>query len=74
MKFSLPRGPTLTKTKKKIKIQTFGKRKKGSEDMVDSYLSKNLVLIRLMVSEKTRFTYDGQTDGRRTPTSRHWFC
>ncbi len=41
------------------KVQNFEKWKKWFGDMVDSYLSTNLALIWLMVSEKTYYT-DGQ--------------
>ena len=70
MKFSLPYGPMLTKMKKLIKIQKFKILKNGKRGLEIWWIAtfpQNLVLIPLMVSEKTHFMDD---DGRRMPAPR----
>ncbi len=78
MKFSLPLGPMLTKTEKKIvkiqKSKIFKNGKIGLEIWWIATFPQNLALIRLTVSEKTYFTDD---DGRTTDTCARtcaWTC
>ncbi len=71
--FHTHRAPCLRKREKirfrkfwENKQKTTNEQQKWSRDNVDSYLSTNMTLIRLTVSEKKRFTED---DGQATTTA-----
>ena len=61
----------LTKTKQKIvkiqKLKIFNHGKNRLEILRMAIFPQNLAIIRLTVSEKTRFTDDGRTNARRSP-------
>ena len=72
LKFLLLWGPMLTKTKKIVKIKkskSFKNGRNGLEIWRVATFPQDMVLIPLMVSEKTCFTDDGRTDGRKDARS-----
>ncbi len=60
---------TKTKTIRKKSKKFKSLKKKWSGDMVDRYLSVKFGVKHFKVSQKTMWSTDGRTDGRRTPTS-----